>query len=74
MREADTKDLGLRIGGRKISNLRYADDTALLADNLSSMKRVLNRVGIAGRKTGLNQSQCQKDKSYAYYWRKDSGK
>ena len=53
MREADTEDLGLSIGGRKISNLRYADDTALLADNLPSMKRVLNRVDVAGRKAGL---------------------
>ena len=32
MREADIKDMGINIGGRKLSNLQYADNTGLLAD------------------------------------------
>ena len=33
MRDSNTEDFGINIGCRKISNLRYADDTALCADN-----------------------------------------
>ena len=54
MRDADLDDLGLKVGGRDITNLRYADDTALLADNLTSMQGILYRVDEAGRKAGLN--------------------
>ena len=53
MREADIDNMGLKIGGRNISNLRYADDTALVADNNTSMKRILHRVDAAGRTAGL---------------------
>ncbi|GFS23161.1 endonuclease-reverse transcriptase [Elysia marginata] len=38
----DINDMGINIGGRDITNLRYADDTALLSDNLTSMKRILH--------------------------------
>jgi hypothetical protein len=31
--------MGIKIGGRNITNLRYADDTALLADNITSMRK-----------------------------------
>jgi len=53
MRESDIDDMGLKIGGRNITNLRYADDTALIADNVTSMKRILHRVDTAGREAGL---------------------
>ena len=35
MRQAnlDEIDIGVRMGGRKINNLRYADDTTLLAES-----------------------------------------
>jgi hypothetical protein len=39
MRESDIDDMGIKIGGRNITNLRYADDTALLADNIKSMRK-----------------------------------
>ena len=53
MRDADIEDMGLSIGGRNITNLRYADDTALLSDNLTSMKRIIHRVDTAGKEAGL---------------------
>ena len=64
MRDADLEDSGfsigdrkedggLRIGGRKITDLRYADDTALIADNIGSMRRNLHRVDMASREAGL---------------------
>ena len=53
MRKADTDDMGIKIGGRNLTNLRYADDTALLADNITSMRRILYRVDAAGKEDGL---------------------
>ena len=53
MRDADIEDMGIRIGGRNLTNLRYADNTALLADNITSTRRILHRVDTAGRKSGL---------------------
>ena len=53
IRESDIEGMGLRIGGRNITNLRYADDTALIAENVTSMKRILHRVDTAGREAGL---------------------
>lgn len=46
--------MGINVGGRDITNLRYEDDTALLADNLTSIKRILHRVNTAGLKLGLH--------------------
>lgn len=53
MREADLDDEGVKIAGERISNLRYADDTALLADSYDSMCNVLNKVNEAGEISGL---------------------
>ena len=53
MREAEIDGMGISIGGRNLTNLRYADDTALIADNVTSMKRILNRVDTAGRNASL---------------------
>ncbi|GFR68219.1 retrovirus-related Pol polyprotein from type-1 retrotransposable element R2 [Elysia marginata] len=53
MRQADIDDMGINIGGRDITNLRYADDTALLSDNLTSMKTIFHRVNNAGQQAGL---------------------
>ena len=53
MREADIDGLGFSIAGRNITDLRYADDTALLADNPTSMRRILHKVDMAGRTAGL---------------------
>ncbi|GFS06390.1 ammonium transporter [Elysia marginata] len=65
MRQADIDDMGINIGGRDITNLRYADDTALLSDNLTSMKRILHRVNNAGQQAGLLLN-AKKNKGYAY--------
>ena len=45
--------MGVNIGGREITDLRYADDTALLSDNSTSMRRMLHRVNQAGKAAGL---------------------
>ena len=54
MREADIEDRGVRTGGRILSNLRYADDTGLLADNIIDSRKILNRVDQVGKAAGLD--------------------
>ena len=53
MRDAGIEGMGIRIGGRNLTNLRYADDTTLLADNITSSRRIIHKVDTAGRKSGL---------------------
>lgn len=35
---------GITVGGERINNIRYADDTVLLADNEEDMQAIINRV------------------------------
>ena len=46
MRNARLDELhaGIKIGGRNISNLRYADDTSLMAESKEELKSLLMRV------------------------------
>ena len=53
MRDADIDDMGIRIGGRNITDMRYADDTGLLSSNITSSRRMLYRVDAAGKAKGL---------------------
>ena len=48
MREAKIQDLGYNIGRRNISNARYADDTALIAQSPMEMQHLLDNVNAAG--------------------------
>ena len=40
----DEAQAGLKIAGRNISNLRYADDTTLMAENDEELKSLLMKV------------------------------
>src|SRR5574342_241806 len=44
---------GIKIAGRNISNLRYADDTALMAESEEELKSLLMKVKEESRKVGL---------------------
>ena len=46
-------DRGLPVGGRRISNLRYADDTTLVATNASDLKDLLLKVKAESEVLGL---------------------
>ena len=39
-------DRGLSVGGRRMSNLRYADDTTLLATNATDFKELILKVKV----------------------------
>ena len=44
---------GIKIAGRNISNLRYADDTTLMAESEEELKRLLMKVKEESEKDGL---------------------
>ena len=44
---------GIKIAGRNISNLRYADDTTLMAENKEELKSLLMKVKEESEKVGL---------------------
>ena len=44
---------GIEIAERNINNLRYADDTTLMAENKEELKSFLMRVKAENEKTGL---------------------
>ena len=45
---------GIKIAGRNINNLRYADDTTLVEDSEDELKSLLIRVKEESEKAGLN--------------------
>ena len=55
---------GIKIGGRNINNLRYADDTTLMAESEEELKSLLMKVKEKGRKADL-KLKTQKTKIMA---------
>ena len=51
----DKAQAGIKIAGRNINNLRYADDTTLLAESKEELKSLLIKVKQESEKTGLKQ-------------------
>ena len=49
----DEAQAGIKIAGRNISNLRYADDTTLMAKSEEELKSLLMKVKEASEKVGL---------------------
>ena len=44
---------GIKIAGRNINNLRYADDTTLMAESVEELKSLLMKVKVESEKVGL---------------------
>ena len=49
----DESQTGIKTVGRNINNLRYADDTTLMAESEEELKRLLMRVKEESEKVGL---------------------
>ena len=45
---------GIKIAGRNINNLRYADNTTLMAESKEELKSLLMKVKEESEKVGLN--------------------
>ena len=55
MRNARLDELqaGIKIGGRNINNLRYADDAGVMAESKEELKSLLMRVKEESERAGL---------------------
>ena len=60
----DEAQAGIKIAGRKINNLRYADDTTLMVESEGELKNLLMEVKEESEKSGLKLS-IQKTKIMA---------
>ena len=60
----DEAQAGIKTSGRNINNLRYADDTALMAESEEELKSLLMKVKEESEKVGLKLN-IQKTKSMA---------
>ena len=49
----DEAQAGIKISGRNINNLRYANDTNLMAESKEDLKRLLMKVKEESEKVGL---------------------
>ena len=49
----DEAQVGIKIAGRNINNLRYADDTTLMAENEEELKSLLMKVKEESEKVGF---------------------
>ena len=49
----DEAEAGIKIAGRNINNLRYADDTTLMAESEEELKSLLMKVKEESEKAGL---------------------
>ena len=49
----DEAQAGIKIAGRNINNLRYADDTTLMAESKEELKNLLMKVKEDSEKAGL---------------------
>ena len=53
LEEAQT---GIKIAGRNTNNLRYADDTTLMAESEEELKSLLMKVKVESEKVGLSST------------------
>ena len=49
----DEAQAGIKVAGRNINNLRYADDTTLMAESQDELKSLLMKVKEESEKVGL---------------------
>ena len=49
----DEAQAGIKIAGRNINNLRYAEDTTLMVESKEKLKRLLMKVKEESEKVGL---------------------
>ena len=57
----DESQAGIKIARRNINNLRYADDTTLMAESEEELKSLWMRVKEESEKAGLMKTQHSKN-------------
>src|SRR5574341_138502 len=59
MRNAGLEEAGIKIAGRNINNLRYADDTTLMAESEEELKSLLMKVKVESEKVGFKAQHTE---------------
>ena len=49
IREAEIEEIGILIGGKLVSNMRYADDTAICVNSQEKAERLIGNVNAIGK-------------------------
>ena len=62
----DEAQAGIKIAGRNINNLRYADDTTLMAESEEELKSLLKKVKEESEKTWL-KAQYSENKDHGIW-------
>ena len=57
----DEAQAGIKIAGRNINNLRYADDTTLMAESEEELKRLLMKVKEESEKSWLKAQHSENE-------------
>ena len=57
----DEAQAGIKTAGRNINNLRYADDTTLMAESGNELKNLLMKVKEESKKAGLKLNIRKKE-------------
>ena len=63
----DESHTGIKIAGRNSNNLRYANDTTLMAENEEELKSLLIKVKEESEKAGLKQHSKNEDHGIQVY-------
>ena len=58
----DEEQAGIKIAGRNINNLRYADETTLMAESKEELKSLLMKVKEESEKVGLKKEKEESEK------------
>ena len=58
---------GIKVAGRNINNLRYADDTTLMAESEEELKSLLRRVKEESEKVGLKLNQHSENEDHGIW-------
>ena len=58
---------GIKIAGRNNNNLRYADDTTLMAESEEELKSFLMKVKEESEKIGLNLAQHSENENHGIW-------
>ena len=53
----DEAQAGIKIAGRNLNNLRYADDTTLMAESEEELKSLLMKVKVESEKVGFRKQR-----------------
>ncbi|KAK6043341.1 hypothetical protein COOONC_19154, partial [Cooperia oncophora] len=59
MLQLDWDDKGINVDGKKLSNLRFADDIVLISQNSAELQRMVEELNNVGKAIGLTMNRSK---------------